>query len=424
MGKNLDWQTLLIFCASTFTGGMILFKLLLYLANSDFRIKKYVHIPARKSSTNAIQFGGLPLSLAIWLCCFAMIKMKLAPDHWHDVVKIFLTTSPLVIIYGYLDDKYEIRPIFKLFFQFTVVLWASLSYAGQAHQENTALFFLATSFVGMGVLNGANLLDGLDTQTIKLHTVSFLFFIALGFYAQDTFLIVLACSLLSALWSFYPFNKEPAKIHLGEIGGPFLGFSQLMLACGLFINLKKMGLSSNINSYTLAILPLTLPMIELSVSFLRRLYNKKSPFAGDKLHIHHLLCHYFRYSPSKASSMMGAAYLSASVMSFVMLFLSVPYSAIFIIQLAVQSGAYLAIGKKHWKGSDTLEISAKSLFDYIRKKDVTILEASIFDDFEFQILDEKEVQHKLHDSEKTAHDDEKVKEPSDPSKIKTDSEAA
>lgn len=395
-GDTLTWQLQLLFYGSSFFGGIILFKTLLLLSKSNLSVRKYFHIPARKSATNAIQYGGLPLALTLWLSCFALSFVPHLPESWQSLIHVFLMTSPLVILYGYLDDKYEIRPIFKLFFQFTVILWASLKYSWLIYPENSAVFFLVTSFVGMGVLNGANLLDGLDTLTIKVHTVSFATFIAFGVWTANPFLSIVSAIFLFSLWSFFPFNKEPARIHLGEIGGPFLGFSQLLLACGFFLDQKVSATTSHFNAYCLAILPLTLPMIELSISFLRRLYNKKSPFSGDKLHVHHLLCHYFGHTPSRAASLMGLTYGATVLVTFSLCMFAIPFFIVFAIQVLIQSSLYFWVGKKHWKGSDTLEISARSLFDYIRKKDVTILEASVFDSFEFQILREEEVEHKLH----------------------------
>lgn len=378
---------------TVFLFGTGLFCFLLLAQRSQNKIaKKLFYIPARKSITNAVQLGGLPLSAAILYGIFEIYNHPSFDSFFsvldHYSIKYWLISSSVIVLYGYLDDKFELRPFVKLLLQvFTITLFAVLE-SRVVFPKWGALAFVVIGFWGLGVLNGSNLLDGLDTLTIKLGAVTFGTFLVISYNFSIASSTLASLVVLSALGSFYFFNKEPAKIHLGEIGGSFVGFSGILVSCFVFSHLLRMKVG-NLDALAMSLFPLTLPMVELGVSFLRRLYNRRSPFKGDKYHLHHILRNYYHLSPSMASTVYALGY--ATLMGFgltVTHFFGPLYGLISTITSMTIS--YIIVGQKHWQFDDALNLKPTALFDYLLKKDIGVISSVEVDDFEIKIIGEDE----------------------------------
>lgn len=367
----------------------LLFSFLFVVSKGDRKSwKRYFYVPARKSNTNAIQLGGLALSIGLFSTLIFSSRFTELQYFFnkvdHRLIQNFIIGALIINMYGYFDDKLELRPVVKLFGQILSVLaYATLS--SHLHtQHHSQITFMVIFFWGLGVVNGSNLLDGLDTLTLKLGSVSYSVFLFLGYYHNSPKIVICSALFLSCLGAFYFFNKAPAKIHLGEIGGSVVGFSLLLLS-SLLWHAVKANHFSPVRSAVLAIIPLTLPMVELGVSFLRRLYNKKSPFAGDKLHVHHILNQEHGFSASATATIMAAGYLITMAAAIYIQILTHPFIALASL-IVMQVSIYLLVGHKYWHTKDSLSLSPRSMLDYLRKKDITIIESSQIDNFKLTIL--------------------------------------
>lgn len=189
---------------------------------------------------------------------------------------------------------------------------------------------------------------------------------------------------ISGLIAFYIFNREPSTIHMGEIGGAFLGSSYVF--CSILIFASTEGRYDMVDRAGFSLMPLNLPMVESGISFLRRIYNKKSPFSGDKLHIHHILKIHKGFSASFSSTIFAMVYISTIILSAPIFYFS-PFVG-YISHVLILITSYLIIGGSYWKGEDTLIISPKELFNSLRKKDVMIIESSSIDDFKITLISE------------------------------------
>tara|TARA_Y100000590_G_scaffold470774_1_gene670062 strand:- start:7417 stop:8697 length:1281 start_codon:yes stop_codon:yes gene_type:complete len=369
-----------------------LFSVLLLISRSQNQLlKRLFYVPARKSKSNAIQLGGLALGAGIYA---SLLFCKFFPEFFNvfnakdiRLIEYFLIAGALINLYGYLDDKIELRPIVKLMGQVSsVVLYATLcSHLLSMHHNQ--IVFIIICFWGLGVVNGSNLLDGLDTLTLKLGMVSYGTFMFLGAYHNSPKIVICSALFMSCLGAFYFFNREPAKIHLGEIGGSLVGFSTLLLSSFLWQAVRADNFSP-VRSGVLAIIPLTLPMVELGVSFLRRVYNKKSPFKGDQLHIHHILNREYGFTPSSVGTIMALGYLITMAGTLYLQILTHPYLAL-VALIVAQTGICFLIGKKYWNSEDTITITPRSIINFLRKKDVTIIESGQIDSFQLTILKEE-----------------------------------
>lgn len=374
---------------SVFLFGIATFSFLFIGARSENRIlRKLLFIPARKSITNAVQLGGLPLSLSIIFGFFHIYNHESFHSFFsildHYTIKYWLVSSGIIVLYGYLDDKFELRPFVKLALQlFSIGFFATLE-SRVVFPKWGALAFLIVSFWGLGVINGSNLLDGLDTLTIKIGIVTFGVFLIISYNFKIPSSTLASLVAISSLLAFYFFNKEPAKIHLGEIGGSFIGFTSVLVSCLVFSHLIRIKVS-HFNALNICLLPLTLPMVELGISFVRRIYSRRSPFKGDKYHLHHILKNYYGFSPSKASTIYALCYALVMISGITIMHFYGPFLSL-VLTTGLLVTAYVGIGRKHWKSEKSLDLKPKALFDYLIKKNVGVIYSSEVEEFELKVI--------------------------------------
>jgi len=102
------------------------------------------------------------------------------------------------------------------------------------------------------------------------------------FVAEPTVAIILA-ALTGACAGFMPYNMNPAKIFMGDVGSQLLGF---VLASASIMGLFKFHA---IITFFVPLLALGVPIFDTAFAFIRRIANKQSPFHADKKHLHHRL---------------------------------------------------------------------------------------------------------------------------------------
>lgn len=293
------------------------------------------YVRSEKSTSAARLLGGLPLAAAV--CIFLFYNVS---DHQAAV-----TLIPAIIItaYGFFDDKYEMRARLKLIFQIMGVGLVSL-FSASMYSDSIALTVPVMFIFGMALVNGSNLLDGLDTMTIKTATSTLLGFFAVSYITKNSFALNLSVVAIASLNAFYFYNKEPAKLYLGEIGGSFIGLTFLVLGFSNFITLNKTH--SPIGSLAYVLLLCSLPLNELGISFVRRLWSRRSPFRGDRLHLHHILRSRFHFSASQTSTVIAAGNL-------VILAITLPIAENVSPTLGLFSNVFLSLGLYIWICKDT-----------------------------------------------------------------------
>ena len=74
-----------------------------------------------------------------------------------------------------------------------------------------------------GVVNGANLTDGVDGLASSVSLVIGIFYSALGFFILDEQISVVGAILIGAMLGFLLFNFHPAKVFMGDTGSLFIG---------------------------------------------------------------------------------------------------------------------------------------------------------------------------------------------------------
>ena len=133
--------------------------------------------------------------------------------------------------------------------------------------------------------NAVNLIDGLDGLAVGISAISSISMMIVSMILPAGVAgipLILAC-LAGACFGFMPYNLNPAKIFMGDVGSQFLGF---VLSCVSIMGLFKFHA---IITFLIPLLSLAVPLGDTIFAFFRRILHGQSPFHADRGHIHHKL---------------------------------------------------------------------------------------------------------------------------------------
>ena len=133
--------------------------------------------------------------------------------------------------------------------------------------------------------NAVNLIDGLDGLAVGVSAISSASMMLVSLIvpmSTGSVPLLLAC-LTGACLGFMPYNMNPAKIFMGDVGSQFLGY---VLACVSIMGLFKFHA---IITLIVPFLSLAIPLFDTVFAFFRRILHGQSPFHADRGHIHHKL---------------------------------------------------------------------------------------------------------------------------------------
>jgi len=203
-----------------------------------------------------------------------------------------LAGSFIILLVGIADDIRGLSPRRKLLYQVAaatvayifgyVIIKVTHPLGGSFYIP--ALFSMAlTIFWIVGFTNAVNLLDGLDGLSSGVVAIisGSLFFAAIK--GGNYFVAILSLGIAGSCLGFLPHNFYPAKIFMGDTGSMFLGF------CLALISIEGAYKGSTFITLFIPIIAMGVPVVDTSLSILRRLVKRNHVFKADKEHIHHKL---------------------------------------------------------------------------------------------------------------------------------------
>ncbi len=148
----------------------------------------------------------------------------------------------------------------------------------------------------VGVMNAMNFIDGMDSLATVVSITIAASFTVIALLRDDYFSLVIMIGLTGSLIGFYPWNKPPAKIFMGDTGSLFIG---LLLAAGSIARPSKSPTALIIIGPLLA---LALPVLDTLIVMQQRFTGEKTSlakrigrvFTADRNHIHHILVGKYR----------------------------------------------------------------------------------------------------------------------------------
>lgn len=245
----------------------------------------------RVHSKTMPRMGGLAFILGF----FVSIIYILLTGGIADTTNLFGFFIGLAIIasVGFLDDVYQLKAWQKLIAQMiaAIVVIASglrICYINipflTLYGLNDILSIIITFGWIIGVTNALNLIDGLDGLATGVSAISTLslsvIFILNG---SGELPLLLTISLLGGLIGFLPYNFNPAKTFMGDVGSNSLGF---ILATVSMIGMAK---TYTFMAIILPVVILGLPIFDTLFAIFRRILHHKSIMEADRGHLHHRL---------------------------------------------------------------------------------------------------------------------------------------
>lgn len=205
-----------------------------------------------------------------------------------------LIVSPLVLFFGFINDRYGMNGGNKLLLQIlaaSIIVGFARRYSHitlfGADVELYQLFYPLAVLWLVGMMNAIRLLDGVDgvAVTVSFFTVASTAVIA--FINQHYEIALISIGLAGCLLGFFVYNRPPSKIHLGNTGSMILG-----LFLGL-LTFRAAIVSDRDLSICAPLAVMLIPFIDISFACVRRLNLRRSLFTSDRGHIHHILASRF-----------------------------------------------------------------------------------------------------------------------------------
>ncbi len=219
--------------------------------------------------------------------------------------RIILAGMYFILLVGFFDDMVELVPRKKfmgeLIAGFLLIVVADIrlthlhGFLGIEHIHDVISYPLSF-FVFLLIINGLNLIDGVDGLASGLGILICAFF---GVYFQligITYLSLMAYALIGALLIFFIYNVfgHKKKIFMGDSGALVLGYTVFMFvvefcevnACNTGVINPALVMNA---APVVAIAVLAVPLIDTLRVMITRIKKGKSPFEADKNHVHHLL---------------------------------------------------------------------------------------------------------------------------------------
>jgi UDP-GlcNAc:undecaprenyl-phosphate GlcNAc-1-phosphate transferase len=309
-------------------------------------------------------FGGVLAGIGL---AAQLPALRLAFDYSRDVQGVLLAAVLLVAV-GALDDRFELDAITKAAGQVTAagvlvlfgvqfsVFWipwggGGTGISGSILSLGPEQGVVLTVVLTVALVNAMNFVDGLDglAAGIGLVAATATCAFAIGLVRENgndaaAYPPALIASVLAgACLGFLPHNFNPARIFMGDSGSMLIG---LMLAAATTSASGRITYADSAPRNALALLApivvvaavVLVPLLDLLLAVVRRTRAGRSPFAPDKMHLHHRLLE-IGHSQRRAVLLI---YLWAGVFAFGAVALAL-ITDVFLVVAVVAVGLLVAV---------------------------------------------------------------------------------
>ena len=189
---------------------------------------------------------------------------------------------------GLWDDVKDLRPLPRFIAQSIAGIFTAsiLIITNNVANPTGSNFFDAaiTIFWVVGICNSINFFDNLDGGAAGAVAISSITLAYLALTGDQYLIAALSTVTAGATLGFLVWNKNPAKIYMGDAGALFLGVLLATLTIRFEPNSK-----TQIGSYLTPVFLLAVPILDTTVAVFSRLRRHISPFQGGQDHLSHRL---------------------------------------------------------------------------------------------------------------------------------------
>lgn len=214
-----------------------------------------------------------------------------------DVGMLYIYTTAWLVCIGHLDDRFQLPAWFRLGVEaltalvFCLSLDIKITNAGNIFGTGDvelpqALSLAAAVVYIVGISNAFNMLDGIDGLIASLASLLLLVCWVVVKVPLGLTGFIIMFSLLAFLVSNLDICNRIPVTYLGDGGSKPIGF---FLACLLLASGSSQLSGSQLISPISSAFLIALPIFDMIYTIGRRMYEQRSPLAGDRGHIHHAL---------------------------------------------------------------------------------------------------------------------------------------
>lgn len=230
--------------------------------------------------------------LAIYFSFILTLILKTGPLTSQE--KGIIIGATIIVIGGFLDDKFDIKPWQKLLFQLgasiALIFYGVMIFRITNPVTSSNLYIDVKTFSipltiiwVVGITNALNLIDGLDGLAAGVAFISCITILIIALLNSRVEAAILTSILAGSILGFLPYNFNPASIFMGDTGAQLLGF---LLAA---ISIEGAVKSAAAFAIAVPILALGIPIYDTLFAVIRRKINGKPIMQADKGHLHHRL---------------------------------------------------------------------------------------------------------------------------------------
>lgn len=360
---EIDILLIIILSISFFTSYLLIPKLI-----GIIKFKNLMDSPVNRSSheVKTPTLGGIVFYISLIFTIFMIQYFSPLNSGFN-----FLVGITILFFVGLKDDLMVLSPWTKLIAQLIAVILALMSpelwilnLDGFLSIETIpwGLGVIISSFIMIFIINSYNLIDGIDGLAGLLGVTILSIYSVFFYLSGDHLYMLLSIASIGSLVAFLKYNlSQRNKIFMGDTGSLIMGYIIAIMTVRL-LSLEGVALENlhikPMNKVLVIGSIIFFPTVDVARVILMRLINRKSPFAADRSHMHHLMIDK-GLTHSKASFtliicgliMFGAIYSINSFISYTtlsMVFILLTISCYFIL-LILDSNKYAIIYRKKFK---------------------------------------------------------------------------
>ncbi len=242
------------------------------------------------------RIGGLAIvsSMFIAFLIYYLITKDIPSISLNNQFVGYILGGLTIFAMGIIDDVFDLRARNKAIFQIAAAI---ILCAFGVVIDTAKIPFIHTDLIDLGIFsipltmiwiigitNAVNLIDGLDGLAAGISSISSLALLIIFITTSASLeAILITAVLFGATVGFLPYNFNPAKTFMGDVGSNFLGFT---LATVSILGLAK---GYTMIAIVAPLLVLGVPIFDTLFAMGRRALAGKPLLKPDGAHIHHRL---------------------------------------------------------------------------------------------------------------------------------------
>lgn len=248
---------------------------------------------ARKVHSEPVPLvGGISIAIATWL---ALLSSPVFKESFQQNTSL-LIGGLIMLIVGALDDRLNIKPVYRLLIQFGCAFAVAFSGIRITSLHGLVgiteipiyLQYGLTIIVITGVVNAYNLMDGIDGLIGGLTFVAAAVLGVISYQLGLFDLTVLCLAITGAIVGFLRYNLSRRKIFMGDAGSLLLGFVLVVTAIRILNSTNEQNPNEQLKILLLIAGIFLVPVFDSLRVYRARIKRGVSPFKADKTHLHHL----------------------------------------------------------------------------------------------------------------------------------------